>query len=227
MKQGKPVTKQQRIKKLFTDNAKVMLDLGCGENKTPGSIGVDFRKVKGVDIVQNLSLYPWRNLPDECADTVITSHLLEHINPDPSNPQLEALIDLMLKKKLLSKGEIEATVGDYKFLGGFVRWMDECWRIMKPGGQLISVFPYAGSPGFYQDPTHLNNISHVTLAYFDPLAKDPRSGQFMGLYNIYRCKPWKQIKMGYDTNGFLEIALEKRLIDKSYGVILNSGMGAN
>lgn len=225
----KTIMKQQskkEIKDIFACNARCIIDLGCGENKTQGSIGVDFRRVKGVDIVQNLSLFPWKALPDACADTVITSHLLEHINPDPSDPRLAGLVDLLLDKKILKRKDVEEYVGDYRFLGGQVRFFDEVWRILKPGGQFVSVLPYAGSWGDYQDPTHLAHFSHNTLAYFDPLAKDP-SGNLMNLYTIYRCKPFKIVKVAYDTNGFIEFCLEKRIIDKSYGVIENNGMGAN
>src|ERR1700748_2450384 len=40
--------------------------------------------------------------------------------------------------------------------GHFLRWMDEAWRILKPDRQLAAVLPYAGSPGYWQDPTHCN-----------------------------------------------------------------------
>jgi len=88
------------------------------------------------------------------------------------------------------------------------------------------VFPFAFSFGFAQDPTHICPINHVTLAYFDPLAKT-ETGQFYGLYPIYRPLPWKIEKVAYDHNGLIECALTKRIIDKSYGVIGNNGMGAN
>jgi len=32
--------------------------------------------------------------------------------------------------------------------------MDECWRVLKLGGQLLIAVPYATSFGYYQDPTH-------------------------------------------------------------------------
>lgn len=211
----KKISEAQRIKNLLSQNASTRIDLGCGENKMPGAIGVDFRKVTGVDIVQNLALYPWSNLPDKCADVVITSHLLEHINPDSPDPRLAALIDLLIAKKAITPKEVSDTIGDYSFLGGFVRFMDEVWRITKPGGQFISTFPYAGSAGYWQDPTHVNPISHVTMTYFDPLAKD-QAGNFYHLYTIYRPKPWKILRCFYDVNGFIEIAMERREIDPSY-----------
>jgi hypothetical protein len=201
----------------------ITIDLGSGENKRPGSIGVDFRKLDGVDVVQNLSLYPWKNIPSEVADTVTASHLLEHIDPAPSDPRLAGLIHLLMDKKIITKKEVAKYIGDFEFLGGMIKFMDECWRVLKNDGQLIMSFPYAGSWGDYQDPTHLNHISHVTMSYFDPLAKDS-AGNLYNLYHIYGCKPWKMVKCFYSTNGFIEVAMEKRKIDKSYRVSSNDGM---
>src|SRR3990167_1087350 len=99
-KMSKSVLNKKPLKKenIWTQKAQTHIDLGCGENKRPGSIGVDFRKMRGVDIVQNLTLFPWRNIPSEVADVVMSSHLLEHINPDSPDPRLAGLIDLMLFK---------------------------------------------------------------------------------------------------------------------------------
>lgn len=200
---------------IFARHAEVKLDIGCGENKHPGMIGVDFRAVQGVDIVQDLTKFPWNNIPSNIADVIFSSHLLEHINPDSPDPRLAGLVDLLLKKNVVTEKEVAAFVGEYKFLGGFVRFMDEVWRITKVGGQFNSVFPYAGSPGYWQDPTHVNPITHVTMAYFDPLAKDANENLYH-LYSIYRPKPWKILRCFYDQNGFMEISMEKRKIDKSY-----------
>ena len=223
MKKKMP-TKKADENSIWKKKTNTFIDLGCGENKRQGCIGVDFREMPGVDIVENLSKFPWNNIPNEIADVVYSSHLLEHINPDPSNPQLAGLIDLLLKKGVVKKEEVDTFVGDYRFLGGFLRFMDEVWMKLKPGGQFISTFPYAGSPGFFQDPTHLNPITPTTLAYFDPLSKVDGTNQLYNLYTIYRPKPWKIVKCFYDQQGFIEVCLEKRKIDKSYRCSSDNGM---
>lgn len=217
--------KEKGKRNIFKEKAIVKIDLGCGENKIPGTIGVDFREMNGVDIVQNLTIFPWLSIPDKAADIVMSSHLIEHINPDSPDPRLAGLLDLLLEKQVVTPEEVTSRVGDYKFLGGFVRFMDEVWRILKPGGQFLSSFPFGGSPGYFQDPTHVNPVTHVTMAYFDPFAKDS-AGNFYNLYTIYRPKPWKIVKCFYDQNGFMEIAMEKRVIDKSYKVTGDNGMSS-
>jgi SAM-dependent methyltransferase len=175
-------TLEKRVKKLIKEKQGVKIDLGCGERKQGDDfIGVDYRKLDGVDVVWNLEEYPYP-FPDECASLVVATHVLEHINPHA---------------------------------GVFIDMMNEVWRIMKIGGEFAFVVPYAGSPGYWQDPTHVNPISRNTLAYFDPL--DPKIGN--QLYSIYRPKPWKIKVVNFHQAGNLEAVLVKRRIDKSYGVL--------
>lgn len=164
------------IKKIIEENKSIKIDLGCGENKQPGFVGIDIRKLNGVDIVHDLEKFPYP-LPDECASVVVASHLVEHINPHG---------------------------------GVFIDFMNEIWRMLKVDGEFILSTPYAGSPGYWQDPTHCNPCSENTWRYFDPLDSS-------GLYGIYRPEPWKIKYNTWNTNGNLEVVLTKRIKDKSYG----------
>lgn len=92
---------------------------------------------------------------------------------------------------------------------GFVNWMNEIWRIMKPEGQLMLAMPYGGSPGFWQDPTHCNGCNEITFHYFDPLS-------VTGLYRFYEPKPWKIEDIFWSPTGNLEVKLSKRRIAKRY-----------
>ena len=58
----------------------VKLDIGCGENKQQGFIGMDIRKVKGVDIVHDAEKFPYP-FPNECCSVILMSHVVEHIKP--------------------------------------------------------------------------------------------------------------------------------------------------
>jgi SAM-dependent methyltransferase len=84
---------------------------------------------------------------------------------------------------------------------------DELWRMLRVGGQLILSTPYAGSAGFWQDPTHCNGFNEATFQYFDPR---------FPLWNIYKPKPF-HIEAGFpcwQPNGNLEIMLEKISIER-------------
>ena len=48
-----------------------------------------------------------------------------------------------------------------------MKFMDECYRIMKPGAQMIIVSPYYSSVRAFQDPTHINAISEMTFLYYN------------------------------------------------------------
>lgn len=171
----------KHIKNILSKYSKdgiVRIDLGCGGNKIPGFIGIDYRKVPGVDIVQDLEETPWA-LPDACATQIICGHVVEHINPA-------------------------------KF--GFIKFMDECWRILKYDGEIMISTPYAGSRGYWADPTHCNPCAIETWAYFDPLHA------LKGMYEIYKPKPWKVQRASYQLDGNMEVVLQKRRIDQSYGL---------
>lgn len=54
------------------------VDLGCGPNKTPGTIGVDHHAYAGVDIVVNLDEMPWPIEADRFS-RVYVRHFIEHV----------------------------------------------------------------------------------------------------------------------------------------------------
>lgn len=168
----------QNLTRLLKDNSGIRLDVGCGDNKQPGFVGIDYRKLPSVDIVHDLERFPWP-LPDESVLVAVSSHVVEHINPHG---------------------------------GTFIKFMDEVWRILKPGGEFAIATPYAGSLGYFQDPTHCNPCNENTWLYFDPL-EDKAGGQ---LYGIYEPAPW-QIKLNaYTKDGNMEVVLIKRKDDVSY-----------
>ena len=141
------------------------LDVGCGSNKQPHCVGMDKRKLDGVDIVHDCEVLPWP-MADETFTRIIMSHLMEHLKPWLVN-----------------------TI------------MDEMWRVLKPGGQLMLAMPYAGSFGFYQDPTHIKTWNEATPQYYDP---------DFPLYKVYEPKPWKIVTNTWNQATGLEVVLEVR-----------------
>lgn len=55
------------------------VDIGCGDNKVPDTIGVDIERLPGVDIICNLERLPWP-FKDSSFEEVFCSHLLEHFS---------------------------------------------------------------------------------------------------------------------------------------------------
>jgi SAM-dependent methyltransferase len=80
-----------------------------------------------------------------------------------------------------------------------IKFMDEIWRVMKNGGQLLLSAPYASSFGASQDPTHYPCPNEATFTYFDPK-------EF--LYTIYKPKPWRIKANDFRYNGNLEVIME-------------------
>jgi len=58
-----------------------ILDVGCGDAKVPGAIGLDVVQLPGVDVVHNLTAYPWP-FADNTFDKVYLMNIIEHL-PNP------------------------------------------------------------------------------------------------------------------------------------------------
>jgi len=137
----KKSTKKTVIKK----DKIVVADLGCGQMKAKSEffeehmkiipdkvIGVDFVKCEGVDIVHDLTKFPYP-FKDESLDAIFSSHFVEHLD-------------------------------------GFerIKFFNECYRILKPGGKMRLIHPYYKSVRAVQDPTHKwPPISENSYFYWD------------------------------------------------------------
>lgn len=147
--------------------AGIRLDIGCGAGKHGETwVGIDFQALPGVDIVHDLTVFPWP-LESDSVLTAVASHVVEHIPP--------------------------ANLG-------FVKFMDEVWRVMKMGGEFAIVTPHGYSPGYLQDPTHCNPCNENTWLYF---AKDHPYRSF------YNCKPWAIKYLAFDYTANIDLVLVK------------------
>lgn len=80
----KKVTKKatQKVAEVI-ENQPLRLDLGCGQNCTVGPdgkkfTGVDFVKCDGVDIVHDLTKFPYP-FEDNSVDEIVSNHFVEHL----------------------------------------------------------------------------------------------------------------------------------------------------
>lgn len=58
---------------------KKILDLGCGNHKIPGAVGLDSVKIKGVDIVHDLDKFPYP-FKKNSFDILSANQVLEHLD---------------------------------------------------------------------------------------------------------------------------------------------------
>lgn len=181
------------ILNLIKNEGGILLDIACGASKQHGWVGLDIQPIPGVDIVHDLNIHPWP-LPDECAIRAKASHIIEHIPPVAISDRRGTWFP-------------------------FLEFMDEVWRVLKYDGEFMISCPHGNSQGQLQDPTHCHALNEMQWAYFDPLVFD---GLF---YSFYRPKPWriKQTAQGepilyWSPQTNIEVVLEKRRIDQSYGV---------
>ncbi len=56
-----------------------ILDLGCGNAKEEGAVGIDYHSSPGVDVVHDLDVYPWP-LESDSFDMVVCKHIIEHLS---------------------------------------------------------------------------------------------------------------------------------------------------
>jgi len=59
-----------------------VLDVGCGDKKAAGAVGIDCRPLPGVDLIHDLDQYPWP-VADESFDRILCIHVVEHVADIP------------------------------------------------------------------------------------------------------------------------------------------------
>jgi hypothetical protein len=167
---------------------------------------VDRNAGAGVDRVIDLFDYPWRTqdpqdyhvspsvgasvriIPDNMYDVAIASHIVEHI-----------------PHYIVENGEFVPRHPVYQ--DGWFAWFAELWRVMKPGGEVHVLVPYAWSNSGMSDPTHTRYITPATLNYFNNATDDDPAFRYgMGPqrwsvdYNMLRLTP-HELSLPHITGG--------------------------
>jgi predicted SAM-dependent methyltransferase len=135
------------------------LDLACGQSPQEGFEGVDIWP-KAQHVV-NLFKFPWP-FEDNSISELHCSHFLEHV------PMIE--VDELGN---------QVPFGEGKDL--FFAVMDECYRILVPGGMMKVIVPCGRSNRGFQDPTHRRFFVEATFFY---LTKEWREANKLDHYNV-------------------------------------------
>jgi SAM-dependent methyltransferase len=141
------------------------LDLGCGTKKEAGFHGVDTQAFPGVDTVCDLSggKWPWA---DSSVDEARCSQMLEHI---PNKDVDWSLVDGKLIKSIRYPR---------------AHFLNELWRVLRPGAKATFVTPYWCSGREYGDPTHeWAPVSEWTWGYLDKQWRASEAPHTMGIYS--------------------------------------------
>ena len=140
------------------------LDLACGNNKREGYVGIDIAQTDAVDYIVDLRVFPWP-IESESAEEINCGHYIEHIKHDNVALDLKQILD-----KSNSFEEFKENVNSQDFLApqdGFIKFINEVYRILKPGGKVYLVAPYWSSHRSVGDPTHARLIADSTFWYLD------------------------------------------------------------
>lgn len=131
------------------------INLGAGREPDlgPDWVNVDLLPGEGIDVTANLLHFPYP-FDSDSAEYIKAIDLLEHLpNYTP----------------------------DYR--PTVIAFVEECHRILKPGGELHIQVPHFASPNMWIDPTHVRGFDPKSFDYFDPTTD---FGTWYGYYS--ECK---------------------------------------
>lgn len=104
------------------------LDIGCGENKRSGLIGIDLTRTASVDVIADARTLPFR---DSSFDYVFSSHVIEHFSCREVTRVLAEWVHVLKKG-----GAIEVRCPDLR-ARAFLFFLNPTWQNVKNiyGGQ--------------------------------------------------------------------------------------------
>ena len=139
------------------------LDLGCGKSKKEGFLGIDRRKFEGVDGVTDLTKKSWIFEQSELGQVKLLPVNVDgstgFVLPDGSVSEVHC--SHFLEHLEHNQRQPER-----------VRFMNELWRVLIPGGVATIVTPHWASNRAYGDFTHADKP--VAEMFYTYLSKDWR-----------------------------------------------------
>lgn len=128
-----------------------VLDLGCGQNKIPGSVGIDFIQLPSVDIVHDLNVFPYP-IADSSFDKVFLRNIIEHVT---------GIMKTMEEVHRISKPDalVEILTPHYS---SYTSWTDptHLWHL---GSQSFDYFCLEQNMNYYSQARFHIEYSHIKL----------------------------------------------------------------
>ena len=144
------------------------LDLGCGVFPKEGFEGVDFFSPTARHKV-NLCKFPWP-WEDSSIDELYSADFLEHIP------------DCYVKSDGVTYLSVPQDSSDKDLL---CRFMDEAYRVLKPGGRFEIMVPSGMSSLGFRDPTHRRFFFNDSFYYFNYNWRESRGlGHYLCMCNF-------------------------------------------
>ncbi len=182
---------------------KTKIDLACGDSKKEGYYGIDISDLPEVDLVHDLTTYPWP-IDDNSVDNINCSHYMEHI----PHVDIKGIV-----KQSDSFEDFKSKLAESK--DGFINFINEVYRILKVGAEVTVTTPYYTSVRAFGDPTHTRYIGDFSFLY---LNKEWRDQNNLGHYGIVADF---DMKLSYHINNELTLKSEE-LRDEAFKKEWNS-----
>lgn len=154
----------------------VKIDLGCGKSKQPGFIGFDQFDFEGVDVVTDLTLFPWSFRAENYKAK--NDGWNAWTKPGPLGGEL------LILENSVDEAHCSHFVEHLDQMQRIHFW-NELYRVMKPGASARIIVPHWSSCRAYGDPTHKWPPMSEFCWYY--LNKKWRDSQTPHLSQLYTC----------------------------------------
>lgn len=142
------------------------VDLGCGTIKK-GRIGIDHFAAQGVNIVMDLNTLRVDSVAHEPgADAAVPAHRPTHVSSVFAGGMSMPVATYGLP---FADSSIESIISHHclEHIGdGFIPLIDDCYRVLKPGGILRAITPLFPSKSAVEDPDHRRYFMEDTWLSF-------------------------------------------------------------
>jgi SAM-dependent methyltransferase len=112
------------------------------------------------------------------------------------NKTVDVIMDIEKDKLPYSDNSIDEIIAEslLEHLGdGFIFFMNECWRVLKPTGNMWGTVPPFGTNGAIRDITHKRFFVKESFTYLTGINLANPMQPLKPKYSDYGVKPWYQI----------------------------------